>query len=491
MTDIRPSNVARRRAAERRFRFYGAAAMTLTAAFLVSLIADIVIKAIPAFHEHRVVLQVLLDPAAIDAANPRAGDYDSLIRKAFRGLFPSVTTRGERKALSALLSKGAADDLRTMVAADPGLIGQTVGVPALLSDDADLYLEGSDTAMTTVKRGGALQVHQSKDIYRLTGDTSRLAPGMIVRINGGALRIVSGETDGMQAEALIPPSRLDASSAGQWDVVAFSVKENERRIDDRQALWLESLRQKGLVERGFAWRFFTAGDSREPELAGLRGALVGSLLTVAVALSLALPLGVAAAIYLEAFAPKGRLTDLIEVNINNLAAVPSIVFGLLGLAVFLNFFGLPRSAPVAGGLVLALLVLPTIIIASRAALKAVPPSIAEAALGVGASPQQAVFHHVLPLALPGILTGTILALARVLGETAPLLMIGMVAFIVDVPKTFTDAATALPVQVFLWSDLPEIGFQSKTAAAIVVLLAVLFCLNAVAVYLRKRFERRW
>ena len=204
MTDIRPSNVARRRAAERRFRFYGAAAMTLTAAFLVSLIADIVIKAIPAFHEHRVVLQVLLDPAAIDAANPRAGDYDSLIRKAFRGLFPSVTTRGERKALSALLSKGAADDLRTMVAADPGLIGQTVGVPALLSDDADLYLEGSDTAMTTVKRGGALQVHQSKDIYRLTGDTSRLAPGMIVRINGGALRIVSGETDGMQAEALIP-----------------------------------------------------------------------------------------------------------------------------------------------------------------------------------------------------------------------------------------------------------------------------------------------
>jgi len=491
MTDIRPSNIARRRAAERRFRFYGAAALTLTAAFLAFLIADIVVKAIPAFHEHRAVLQVRLDPAAIDAANPRAGDYDSLIKKAFRELFPSVTTRAERKALSALLSKGAADDLRTMVVADPGLIGRTASIPALLSDDADLYLKSRETAITTVKGGSTLQVHQSDDVYHLTGGIAGLAPGMIVRINGGALRIVSGDADQVQAEALIPPLSLDTASAGQWDVVTFSVRENERQIDDRQALWLESLRENGLIERGLAWRFFTSGDSREPELAGLRGALVGSLLTVAVALSLALPLGIAAAIYLEAFAPKGRLTDLIEVNINNLAAVPSIIFGLLGLAVFLNFFGLPRSAPAAGGLVLALLVLPTIIIASRAALKAVPPSIAEAALGVGASPQQAVFHHVLPLALPGILTGTILALARALGETAPLLMIGMVAFIVDVPKTFTDAATALPVQVFLWSDLPEIGFQSKTAAAIVVLLAVLFCLNAIAVYLRKRFERRW
>ena len=178
-------------------------------------------------------------------------------------------------------------------------------------------------------------------------------------------------------------------------------------------------------------------------------------------------------------------------NINNLAAVPSIIFGLLGLAVFLNFFGLPRSASLVGGLVLALLVLPTIIIASRAALKAVPPSIKEAALGVGASQQQAVFHHVLPLALPGILTGTILGIARALGETAPLLMIGMVAFIADVPKSFTDPATVLPVQIYLWSDLPELAFRSRTSAAIVVLLAVLFCLNALAIILRKRFERRW
>ena len=208
-------------------------------------------------------------------------------------------------------------------------------------------------------------------------------------------------------------------------------------------------------------------------------------------LSLSVPLGIAAAVYLEEFAAKNKWTEIIEVNINNLAAVPSIIFGLLGLAVFINFFGLPRSAPLMGGLVLALLVLPTIIIASRAALKAVPPSIKEAALGVGASHQQAVFHHVLPLAVPGILTGTILGVARALGETAPLLMIGMVAFIVDVPKGFTEAATVLPVQIFLWSDLPEVAFQSRTAAAIIVLLVILFCLNAAAIYMRRRFERRW
>jgi phosphate transport system permease protein len=205
----------------------------------------------------------------------------------------------------------------------------------------------------------------------------------------------------------------------------------------------------------------------------------------------ALPLGVAAALYLEEFAPKNKVTDLIEVNINNLAAVPSIIFGLLGLAVFLNGFGFPRSTALAGGMVLALLVLPTIIIASRAAVRSVPPSIKEAALGVGASHMQAVFHHVLPLAVPGILTGTILGVARALGETAPLLMIGMIAFIVDVPGGFTDAATVLPVQVFLWSDLPEAAFKSRTAAAILVLLVLLFCINALAIYLRNKFERRW
>lgn len=260
---------------------------------------------------------------------------------------------------------------------------------------------------------------------------------------------------------------------------------------DADTALLELVKSKVEVSKHFAWRLFNNGDSREPELAGLRGAIIGSLLTVTIALALGLPLGIAAAIYLEQFAAKNHWTDLIEVNINNLAAVPSIIFGLLGLAMFLNVFGMPRSAPLVGGLVLALLVLPTIIIASRAALKAVPPSIMEAALGVGASQQQAVFHHVVPLALPGILTGAILGMARAFGETAPLLMIGMVAFIADIPKSFTDAATVLPVQIYLWSDLPELAFQSKTAAAILVLVGILFCLNGIAITLRKKFERRW
>jgi phosphate transport system permease protein len=270
-----------------------------------------------------------------------------------------------------------------------------------------------------------------------------------------------------------------------------SVPESDRRIKDNQILWLDQLQSEGRIEKRFNTTFFKAGDSRDPEMAGIRGAAVGSFLTLVVTLLLSFPIGVAAAVYLEEFAPRNRWTDLIEVNINNLAAVPSIVFGLLGLAVFINFFGIPRSAPLVGGLVLTLMTLPTIIIASRAALKSVPPSIREAALGVGASPMQTILYHVLPLAMPGMLTGTIIGMAQALGESAPLLMIGMVAFIVDVPDGIFDPATVLPVQIFLWADSPERAFVERTAAAIMVLLAFLVVMNAVAVVLRKRFERRW
>ena len=237
--------------------------------------------------------------------------------------------------------------------------------------------------------------------------------------------------------------------------------------------------------------FFTNGDSREPETAGIRGAMMGSLFTLLVTLALSFPIGVAAAIYLEEYAPKNKWTELIEVNINNLAAVPSIIFGLLGLAIFINFFGLPRSVPLVGGLVLTLMTLPTIIISSRAAIKAVPPSIREAALGIGASKMQVVLHHVLPLAMPGMLTGTIIGMAQALGETAPLLMIGMVAFIVDIPGGVVEPATALPVQIYLWADSPERAFVERTSAAIMVLLAFLIAMNTVAIWLRKRLERRW
>ena len=269
------------------------------------------------------------------------------------------------------------------------------------------------------------------------------------------------------------------------------VPEDSRRLNDWQIGIVDALAERGAVEKRFNRAFFMAGDSREPEISGIRGALVGSALTLLVTLLLSFPVGVGAALYLEEFAPRNRWTDLIEVNINNLAAVPSVVFGLLGLAVFLNFFGLPRSVPVVGGMVLALMTLPTIIIAGRAALASVPPSIREAALGIGASRMQTVTHHVLPLAMPGILTGTIIGMARALGETAPLLMIGMVAFIVDVPHTPFDPATVLPVQIFLWVDSPERAFVERTSAAIVVLLGFLIAMNGLAVVLRRRFERRW
>jgi phosphate transport system permease protein len=267
--------------------------------------------------------------------------------------------------------------------------------------------------------------------------------------------------------------------------------EEQRPVSDQQLVWIDALIADGSLRKKFNTALFTNGDSREPELAGIRGALMGSFYMLVITIALSFPVGAAAAIYLEEFAPRNRWADLIEVNINNLAAVPSIVFGLLGLAVFINWLSIPRSAPLVGGLVLSLLTLPVIIIAARAAIKAVPPSIREAALGLGASRMQVVFHHVLPLALPGMLTGTIIGMSRALGESAPLLMIGMVAFIVDVPAGFTDPATALPVQVYLWADSPERAFAERTSAAIIVLLGFLLLMNLAAVIIRKKVERRW
>jgi phosphate transport system permease protein len=270
-----------------------------------------------------------------------------------------------------------------------------------------------------------------------------------------------------------------------------ALPEAQRPLTDRQVAWIDQLVAEGKIVSVFNTALFTNGDSREPELAGIRGALMGSFYMLAITIALSFPIGAAAAIYLEEFAPRNLWSDLIEVNINNLAAVPSIVFGLLGLAVFINWAGIPRSAPLVGGLVLSLLTLPVIIIASRAAIKSVPPSIRDAALGLGASKMQVVFHHVLPLALPGMLTGAIIGMSRALGESAPLLMIGMVAFIVDVPAGISDPATALPVQVYLWADSPERAFAERTSAAIIVLLGFLLLMNLAAVIMRKRVERQW
>jgi len=406
-------SLRRRYAAERRFRFYGMAAIALAIVMLLILFATIVANGWSAFRQTYVQLDLVLNESEIDPGGTRApdvlsrADYEGLVKNTLRGMFPDVTKRQDRRELYDLVSSGAAFDLRDAVLRDPSLVGRTLQLWVPASDDVDAYMKGD---------------------------------------------------------------------------IRASAPQEERRISDAQI---------ARIETGFNLRFFTSGDSREPELAGIAGALLGSLWTMLVVLLLSFPLGVMSAIYLEEFAPRNRWTDVIEVNINNLAAVPSIVYGLLGLAVFLNFFGLPRSAPLVGGMVLALMTLPTVIIAGRAALQAVPPSIREAALGLGASRMQMVAGHVLPLAMPGMLTGAIIGMARALGETAPLLMIGMVAFIVDLPKGPLDPATVLPVQIFLWADSPERAFVERTSAATIVLLVFLICMNLGAVLLRRKFERRW
>jgi phosphate transport system permease protein len=521
--DAAAALLKRRYASERLFKVLGLGALLLTASFLVVLLTNIVTKSIPAFSEHVVNLDVVIDPKIVDPEGKRdsatllAADYASLTRAAMMSTIPGIEGRNPRRALTSLLSSGAADDLRERVVADPSIIGTTIKMPLLFSDDVDLYLKGSSSVTSQENGASDLTASDVKGDITLTGAEGTFAklvaelekenaevspetgarlltpllPSRLIEINGGLVKLASVSPTTATGTTLIPLTSSGVAKAGSWQLDTYAQPESRRKSSDQDIAFIETLRDKGAIERNFNWRFFTSGDSREAELAGIRGALVGTAWTLLVTLFICLPIGVLAAIYLEEFAPKNRLTDIIEVNINNLAAVPSIVFGLLGLSVFLNFFGLPRSAPLVGGLVLALLVLPTIIIASRAAIKAVPPSIREAAIGLGASHQQAVFHHVLPLAMPGIMTGTIIGMAHALGETAPLLMIGMIAFIVDVPDTMTDAATVLPVQIFLWSDLPEAAFQQRTAAAIVVLLGFLFLMNGAAIWLRNKFERRW
>jgi phosphate transport system permease protein len=267
--------------------------------------------------------------------------------------------------------------------------------------------------------------------------------------------------------------------------------EADRRINDRVIGYVDDLNEQGRISYNVSDYLFFGSASRDAEMAGIKGAFIGSIMTLAVCLVLSFPIGVATAVYLEEIAKKNRITEFIEININNLAAVPSVVFGILGLAIFIGIFGMPRSIPLIGGVVLALMTLPTIIISSRAAIRAVPPSVRDAAYGVGASRMQVIFHHVIPLAMPGMLTGTIIGMAQALGETAPLLMIGMVAFIVDVPGSVMDPGTVLPVQIFMWADFAERMFIQKTSAAIIVLLAFLVGMNAFAIILRKRLERRW
>ena len=412
------AGLKRRYAREFRFRLYGLLAIGLAVGFLLLLLGRIFEQGHTAFVTNEMTVPVYMDPARVDRAYPHGTNFEQLVAEQQLRRFgiqddATGTAAAEmRQLFSSELRFKAAD----RVAAEPGLIGQTVTIAAPVADNADLYFKGEITLATPA---------------------------------------------------------------------------DQRLLSDRQIAWLDRMKAEGAVRAHFNTALFTRGDSTEPEQAGLLGAVIGSALMLLVTAVIAIPLGVGAAVYLEEFAPKGRLTDLIEVNINNLAAVPSIIYGLLGLMLFINWMQLPRASPLVGGLVLALMALPTIIIATRSSLKAVPPSIREAALALGASKTQTVFQHTLPLAMPGVMTGAIISMAHALGETAPLLLIGMVNFVPGIPHGLGEPTGALPSLIYIWENASERAFHERTAAAILVLLAFMIVMNAAAILLRRRFERRW
>ncbi|WP_202912946.1 phosphate ABC transporter permease PstA [Acuticoccus sediminis] len=435
------SKLGKRHRSETMFKSMGLGAILIGISLVGILFGSILYKGIPAFWQATLHLNLTFDPEIIDI-DPRptqqpgqsAADFhdellswqralrrakwDSLIQAAIAKDVPAAGAPDMRRTAFGLVASNERVKLWEMVEKDPGIIGQTVPVALVASENVDVWLKGNI----------------DRDL----------------------------------------PQRF-------------------QQLSEEQQKWSDELYKDGVIRMDFASSLFTNVDSRSSgATAGLLGAIVGSVMMMLIVMVVAVPVGVMAAIYLEEFAPKNRVTDLIEVNINNLAAVPSIVFGLLGAAVFINFFGLPLSAPLVGGLVLSLMTLPTVIIASRAALRAVPPSIRQAALGIGASPTQAMFHHTLPLAVPGMLTGAIIGVAQALGETAPLLLIGMNAFVASVPSTPLDQSSALPVQIYLWQGNENRNFfESRTSAAILVLLGVMITLNAFAIFMRHRFERRW
>lgn len=384
--------------------------------------------------------------------------------------------------------------LSSLVARGYGGFAQTQVKLPIVFDRALLPLEEgqpiSDLSSASYNR--LVQEALKKRFPDATDPSDQRALFSLVSMNAGgeikrALMEMTQETSAAELW-LTASSNTDLYFKGR---ISEATPESDRRLSDRQIAWLKALEQDGRIRKTFNRSLFVNGDSRVPERAGFLGAMAGSALTLIVCLLLVFPLGVMTAVYLEEFARRSWWVDVIEVNINNLAAVPSIIFGLLGLAVYINVMGMPRSAALVGGMTLALMSLPVIIIATRAALSSVPPSIRDAARALGASPMQVVWHHTLPLSMPGIMTGTILGMARAIGETAPLLMIGMVAFIADIPSGFTSPATVMPVQIYLWASSPEVGFVEKTAAGILILLVLLLAMNALAIVLRKRFEVRW
>ncbi|MGH6866192.1 MAG: phosphate ABC transporter permease PstA [Methyloceanibacter sp.] len=524
--------VRRRYAADRRLQAYGITAIALAIGLLGILFASIVINGFPAFLQTKVDLAVYIDPAEVDVKDPAKGNFRTLVREALAKAVPGIP-EDQRRDIGKILTSDAPYILRDYVVRHPESIGKTITLPIAVSDPFDQLYKGVipkevealswsqlrwfnqlENRNLIVKAGGlaGLKLDAYVDPAKVqagpppTGDFVVLAQDSLqsyfpqVR-DTGLFTLLADDAPNAIAERVA----ADPSVIGKTIQIVFPLsppfqelsegkepKILNPRFSAPQMSAFDHMITEGMVRGTFNWELFFNADSRFPERAGLAGAITGTFLMLIVCFALSFPVGIAAAGYLEEFAPKNRFTDLIEVNINNLAAVPSVVFGLLGLAVFLGYFGLPRSTPLVGGMVLSLVTLPTIIIATRAALKAVPPSIREAALGVGASKHQVVMHHVLPLAMPGILTGTIIGMAHALGETAPLLLIGMNAFIPSIENMgVLEPATTLPTQIFSWADSPERGFVSRTSAAILVLLGFLVLMNMLAIVLRHKFERKW
>jgi phosphate transport system permease protein len=525
--------VRRRYAADWRLQAYGIIAISLAVGLLGILLASIIVTGLPAFFQTKVDLAIYVDPAKVDAKEPASGNFRALVRDTLARFAPPDATDKQKTEIGRILTSDAAYIVRDYVIGHSDVIGKTITLPIAFSDPFDQlhkgvipkqvpaltwsqvrYFEQLQNRGVVVEEGGRTSL--KLDLYldptkiqagpQPTGDFAALARDSLLAylpdVHDTALftmlsedapdaiaKLVAANPNliGKTMQVIVPVSPSFAALAkGETPEVL------NPRFTEAQIKAYDQMEADGLVRTPFNWELFFNADSRFPERAGLAGAITGTFLMLLVSFALSFPIGIAAAVYLEEFAPKNRLTDLIEVNINNLAAVPSVVFGLLGLAVFIGFFGLPRSVPLVGGMVMSLITLPTIIIATRAALKAVPPSIREAALGIGASKHQVMMHHVLPLAMPGILTGTIIGMAHALGETAPLLLIGMNAFIPSIESMgILEPATTLPTQIYSWADSPERGFVSRTSAAILVLLGFLVLMNMLAVVLRQRFERKW
>lgn len=510
-------HLKRRRAADGRFRYYGLSAIFLALGALAVLLFTIGSQALSAATYHVVRYDITLDPAAIapDGASSPADisrnveGFYGLVRENLLSTFPEADgDRIARRELSDFVTRLAVLPAAREVAKNPELVGAAYTLVAPLNDDLDLYLKGQGVRERKIDVGAIATIKgETSGGYRIAGPAAfdRVVAALSVAkadrpADAGepGVLLTAGASTGRLSQLSADTAQLDLLTGNIRDFATLQSRarlilapESERTITDRQIAWTLALKEMGRIDRVPRTSLLTNSDSTYPELAGGLAAIVGSLLTMLVTALVAMPIGILAAVYLEEFAPRNRVTEFIEVNINNLAAVPSIVFGLLGAALYINFLGMPRSAPLVGGLVLALMTFPVVIIASRAALKAVPPSVRSGALAVGASQMQTVFHHVVPLAAPGILTGAILGMARALGESAPLLLIGMVAFVGDVPRSPTDESTVMPVLIFSWSNNAERAWEPLTSAMIVILLAFLLLMNGLVVFLRRKYERRW